>query len=363
MNDDDAKAPPPEPSAPHHLGGAVLPPFDFDEALAGVRDRGSALVLMHDNPDPDCMAAAECIKLLLTTRADLEVTIARGGIIGRPENRAMVNVLGLTHVPIETVDFDAYGVIAMVDTQPETGNNSLPTGHRVDIVVDHHPLRGPAVRAPWCDIRDGYGASSTITYDYLRRAGLMVDSMLATALLYAIKSETRDLGREVSEHELAAYQELVPRADMAKLHAIAEPKVPAAHFASLDRALRNAEVRGPLLTANLGALDYPDLVAEMADLLLPYERARWVMCLGQHNGNVYLSLRTDEQHAHAGGVIRRLVSGRGAAGGHGMIAGGRLHARVTGEAELARVYSELADGLAKELGLASAPAVPLIARG
>ncbi len=336
--------------------------FDFDEALARVRDRGTALVLMHDNPDPDCMAAAECMRLLLTARADLDVTIARGGIIGRPENRAMVNVLGLQHMPVDQVDFGAYGVIAMVDTQPETGNNSLPVGHRIDIVVDHHPLRGPAVRAPWCDIRDGYGASSSITYDYLRRAGLMVDANLATALLYAIKSETRDLGREASEHEMAVYQELVPRANMEMLHDIAEPKVPAAHFASLDRALRNAEVRGMLVTANLGDLDYPDLVAEMADLLLPYERARWVMCVGQHNGNVFLSLRTDQEHAHAGGVIRRLVAGRGAAGGHGMIAGGRLHARVNGDGELSKVYAELAEGLARELGVNHEIIVPLIAR-
>jgi nanoRNase/pAp phosphatase (c-di-AMP/oligoRNAs hydrolase) len=334
--------------------------FDFDEALARVRDRGKALVLMHDNPDPDCMAAAECMRLLLTARADLEVTVARGGIIGRPENRAMVHVLGLQHVPVEQIDFGAYEVICLVDTQPETGNNSLPLGHRVDIVVDHHPLRGPAVRAPWCDIRDTYGASSSITYDYLRRAGLSVDANLATALLYAIKSETRDLGRESSEHEMGVYQELVPRADMEKLHDIAEPKVPAAHFASLDRALRSAEVRGMLVTANLGSLDYPDLVAEMADLLLPYERARWVMCVGQHASSVFLSLRTDEEHAHAGGVIRRLVAGRGAAGGHGMIAGGRLHAPVAGDGELARIYAELADGLARELGVEKEPVVPLI---
>jgi nanoRNase/pAp phosphatase (c-di-AMP/oligoRNAs hydrolase) len=336
--------------------------FDFDEALARVRDKGKALVLMHDNPDPDCMAAAECMRLLLTARADLEVTVARGGIIGRPENRAMVHVLGLEHVPVEQIDFAAYPVIALVDTQPETGNNSLPPGHRVDIVVDHHTLRGPAVRAPWCDIRDTYGASSSITYDYLRRAGLIVDSKLATALLYAIKSETRDLGRESSEHEMAVYQELVPRADMEKLHDIAEPKVPAAHFASLDRALRNAEVRGTLVTANLGALDYPDLVAEMADLLLPYERARWVMCVGQHAGSVFLSLRTDQEHAHAGGVIRRLVAGRGAAGGHGMIAGGKLHAQVQGDGELGRIYAELADGLARELGVEKEVIVPLIDR-
>jgi nanoRNase/pAp phosphatase (c-di-AMP/oligoRNAs hydrolase) len=331
----------------------------LDERLALVRGRGQALVLMHDNPDPDCMAAAECLRVLLEQRAELRVDVARGGIIGRPENRAMVQLLGLVHIPVEAVDFARYDVIAMVDTQPETGNNSLPPGHRIDIVVDHHPLRGPAVRAPWCDIRDGYGASSTITYDYLRAAALPIDSRLATALLYAIKSETRDLGREASEHEVSAYREIMPFADMELLGRIAEPKVPAAHFVALDRALRSAEVRGSLVSANLGALDYPDLVAEMADLLLPFERARWVMCLGQHRGTVYLSLRTDQAHAHAGGVIRRLVAGKGAAGGHGMIAGGRLDGKVADDAELKRVYGDLVEALATLLGVTEPPA-PLV---
>jgi nanoRNase/pAp phosphatase (c-di-AMP/oligoRNAs hydrolase) len=340
---------------------ALLPPLaPLAERLARVRGRGDALVIMHDNPDPDCMACAECLRLVLEQKAGLRVTVARGGIIGRPENRAMVQVLGLAHLPVEQIDFARYGVVALVDTQPETGNNSLPPGHPVDIVVDHHPLRGPAARAPWCDIRDDYGASSTIAYDYLREQGLPIDRRLATALLYAIKSETRDLGREASPHEYAAYLELLPKADLELLHAIAEPKVPAAHFAALDRALRSAEVRGKLVTANLGALDYPDLVAEMADLLLPFERARWVMCVGQHDGLVYLSLRTDEPHAHAGGLIRRLVAGKGAAGGHGMVAGGRLDAAVKDAADLAAVHAALVDGLARELGVESQPPVPLI---
>ena len=33
---------------------------------------------------------------------------------------------------------------------------------------------------------------------------------------------------------------------------------------------------------NLGTLDYPDLVAEIADLLLSYENAHAVLCLGEY---------------------------------------------------------------------------------
>jgi nanoRNase/pAp phosphatase (c-di-AMP/oligoRNAs hydrolase) len=335
--------------------------FDLDAALAGVRGRGPGLILTHDNPDPDSMAAAEGLKALLEAEAGVACTVARGGIVGRAEKRSMVSVLGLDHIDVHQVDLAAFPLIAVVDTQPETGNNSLPPGHRVDIVIDHHPRRPPSLRAPWCDVREDYGASCTIVYSYLRERKVALSSKVATALLYAIKSETRDLGRESSEHEFEAYAELLRLADLAKLYAIAEPKVPAAHFATLDRALRAAEVRGPLVSANLGALSYPDLVAEIADLLLPFDAAHWVLCVGQHVGAVYLSMRTDVEHAHAGQLIRGIVDGKGAAGGHGQIAGGRLHRPVASDEELAMVYADLVRDLAKALRIEQTP-VPLVPR-
>jgi nanoRNase/pAp phosphatase (c-di-AMP/oligoRNAs hydrolase) len=223
-------------------------------------------------------------------------------------------------------------------------------------------VRPASRRAPWCDIREDFGATSTISYSYLRDRKVPVSKTVATALLYAIKAETKDLGRESSEHEFEAYSELLRLADLEKLYAIAEPKVPAAHFAALDRALRAAEVRGPLVTANLGQLSYPDLVAEVADLLLPYDRAHWVLCVGQHEGAVYLSMRTDVEHAHAGQLMRSIVDGKGAAGGHGQIAGGKLHRPVAGDEELGIVHADLVAQLARALRIAEAPK-PLIPRG
>ncbi|MGZ3427261.1 MAG: DHH family phosphoesterase, partial [Polyangia bacterium] len=131
------------------------------------------------------------------------------------------------------------------------------------------------------------------------------------------------------------------------------------HFVALDRALRSAMVWGELLAINLGALDYPDLVAEVADLMLPYEKAHWVLCVGQHNRTVFLSVRTDINDATAGALIRRVVGSNGAAGGHGMIAGGRMFAEVRDEAALKSVYDELVARLVLELKLSAAP-TPLL---
>src|SRR4029078_9924925 len=98
--------------------------------------------------------------------------------------------------------------------------------------------------------------------------------------------------------------------DLGRLQAISAPKVGREHFVAIDRALRNAMCWGDLVAVNLGELDFPALVAEVADLLLPYERAHWVVCVGHHDGVVYLSVRTDREDAKAGSMVPRVGVGR-----------------------------------------------------
>jgi nanoRNase/pAp phosphatase (c-di-AMP/oligoRNAs hydrolase) len=259
--------------------------FDLPSALGRVRARlgaarGRALLLTHDNPDPDSMAAALGLRKLLGT-AGVDSVLGLGGIIGRAENRAMVRELKIDLVPFERLDLATFDLVALIDTQPGTGNNSLPHERGADIVIDHHPPREDDGRTLWRDIRPELGATATIVYGYLKQAQVALDTQLATAFLYALKSETRDLGREAGADERDAYVELLPQADLHRLYAITSPKVGREHFVAVDRALRNAVCWGELLAVNLGSLDFPDLVAEVADLMMPYDRAHWVLCVAR----------------------------------------------------------------------------------
>jgi hypothetical protein len=49
-----------------------------------------ALVLTHDNPDPDAIASAAGLGFLIERISGIPVTVAFGGIIGRAENRSLM---------------------------------------------------------------------------------------------------------------------------------------------------------------------------------------------------------------------------------------------------------------------------------
>lgn len=333
-------------SEPHHPADgepSSFPrrPFDLDKALAALRGKASALIYTHDNPDPDSLAAAVGLKRLLEGETGATVTLALGGIVGRAENRAMVEVLHIPLTRVEDLDPGKFDVVAIVDSQPGTGNNSLAGDRPVDIVIDHHPPRMESASAPWCDLRPELGATCTIVLQYLRERHVPIDAALATGLFYALRTETRDLGRESTDAERAAYLYLVPLVDHEMLFRMSHPKVPRDHFVALDRALRSAHVFGDLVAANLGELTYPDLVAEVADLLLSYDGARFVLCCGRYAGRAYLSLRTDAAEGRAGTLMRQLIGAEGAAGGHGTMAGGRLHAPFASHAELQPTFDRL----------------------
>jgi nanoRNase/pAp phosphatase (c-di-AMP/oligoRNAs hydrolase) len=334
--------------------------YDLEPALARLRGRHALLIYMHDNPDPDALASAFGLKRVVEHALPIKATLVLGGIVGRAENRAMVETLRIPLVPAETLDPSAYDAVAIVDSQPETGNNSLPPGRPIDVVIDHHPAREESAQVPWRDIRPELGATSTIIVEYLRALNAPLDTPLATALFYALRAETRDLGREATHAERVAYLFLFPLVDFHLLSLISQPKVPREHFAALDRALRSAQVWSDLVTVNMGSIAYPDLVAEVADLLLAWEGAHFVLCCGCYGDRFYLSLRTEPSERRAGTLMRQLISSEGAAGGHGTMAGGRLFRPLATDAERRATFDQMVSRLLDLIGRGNPPHAPLI---
>jgi nanoRNase/pAp phosphatase (c-di-AMP/oligoRNAs hydrolase) len=319
------------------------------------------LIVTHDHPDPDSLAAAMALKHLITVKTGQPTTVAFGGIIGRGENRAMVHELDIELVPFDALDMDRFEVVCMVDTQPGTGNNSFPCGREVHLVIDHHPRRDSCQTVPWVDVREEYGASATILHEYLLTQGVSFSTKLATILFYAIKSETQDLGREWSQADRKAYLQLFPLANNRILFNILHPQVPRAYFAHFSHAIRNAVIYGDVLVFNMFDVDNPDMVAEMADFLLRADEIATVLGMGRYDGSAVLSFRTLRSDLNAAELMQSVVAGLGTAGGHGMIAGGQIRG-LGGERESQQQLEQtLTHRLLQQLGRYPAPGLPLVA--
>lgn len=304
------------------------------ERLLGLlKGKSSMLIVMQDYPDPDAIAAAVALRALANARAEIQCSMAHGGTVGRAENRALVDYLDLNLRNVRELDLARYDLIAMVDTQPGAGNNSLP-GHVIPhIVIDHHPIRRTTRQAEFTDVRSRYGATCTILYEYLMACQVEIEAPLATALVYGIRSDTQDLGGESTRPDIEAFSALYPEANRRMLAEIQSRRVPAAYFRLLMQGIVRARLFDARIVSDLGETDNPDMIGEIADLLLRLEGAAWALCYGTFQGRMLLSLRTSDPDANAGRIMRGIVSAYGTGGGHHALAGAQIDLSALTERE------------------------------
>lgn len=316
------------------------------------------VILTHNDPDPDSIASAWGLAWLLESALRAQCTLVYSGIIGRAENRAMVEHLGIPLQHATRVDLKPESAIILVDTQPGIGNNILPNSIVPLAVIDHHPANMHSVSVPFRDIQTHVGATATIVTRYLWAMGNEPSRALATALFYAIKTDTLGLSRGASRTDAVAYLYLHERADLPTLGAIERAQLPLAYFAAMGRALRRARLCGNIVVTTLGSVQHPDMAAEVADLLARLQGVGWVLSIAVFGNDIILSLRATEPNLNAGRVIQELVADSGSAGGHEYAAGGRLH--ITGSAAAAQ--KRLLQRFEQLMSISLAEGKPLITR-
>lgn len=303
------------------------------------------LILPHDFPDPDALAAAYALYYLAKVKFDIESRIAYRGIIGRTENRAMVKLLRIPLHRMQKLDLKRHPHVAMVDTQPDFRNNPFPRNRRATLVIDQHEPTKP-VAADLALIDTGCGATCVILAEALLMAGVDMPIRLATALAYGILSDTQNLYRAARADVIQTYLKVLHQSDMKLLHRIQNPPRSKSFFVTLGRCIQEAEKYRHLVVSHLGEVKTPDLVAQMADFLLTYDNVRWSFCTGRYKGRLHLSLRTARNDVQAGEILRDVVEDRSLAGGHRSIAGGSVR---VGENEPEPVWEAREEELQKRL--------------
>jgi nanoRNase/pAp phosphatase (c-di-AMP/oligoRNAs hydrolase) len=283
---------------------------------------GPLLVVAHDNPDPDAIASAVGLARIAET-VGVAAEPRYGGEIAHQENRAMVNLLDLSLSTVDGADLEAYGGIALVDHSRAGINDSLPEGTPVDVVIDHHPPRGP-VEGSFVDVRPDAGATSTLIAEYLSRLGIEPDRPLATALLYGIRIDTRDFTREVSIPDFEAAASLTPHVDESTLDRVESPSVSPETLRVLATAIDRRDVRGSTVASCVGEITDRDALAQAADRLLDLEGIAVTFVYGYMDGVIYGSARTRGTDLDVGELLRDALAQAGSAGGHANMAGAQV---------------------------------------
>ena len=306
------------------MGRAKTPALQLERLSAVLDGARNMLIIVQNTPDPDAIAAAAALRELANQRHEIACSIGHSGAVWRAENLAHLRYLNLKTRTLADLDLDRFDRLAMVDAQPGAGNVSFDSAVRLDVVIDHHPIRPETRSARFTDIRSRYGATSTILYEYLTAAEVAIPTPVATAMVYGIRSDTQDLGRESTRADLEAFLDLYPDANARALGRIVQAPLPRSYFSKLRIALDQATIYGNRVVSYLGHLDSPEMVAEAADLLLRAEEIDWAMCLAVIDGWLHLSLRTTDRDRNAGHIARNLGGRRGFGGGHQALAAAQI---------------------------------------
>lgn len=296
----------------------------LDKLFDAVADVQQLTIVLHNNPDPDAVAAGAALKFLLEKKVGLQADIVYQGVIGRAENKALVEYLDIPLHQLSDENPELPENLALIDTHTEAKNNPIPEGIEPLIVIDHHNnyIDG---RGAFCDIRPHMGATATMMTEYLQAADCKPSRRLATALLYGIKTDTMALSRNTTTADVNAYCYLSTLADVEAFLSFDQAQVPAGYFRGLAIAMAGAKVYGDgLVISYLLELPYPDLVAEIADLLLRLEGSKWVVCFGTFQKQIHFSIRTLDETISVNRLAQTIAGSEGSAGGRETIAGGQI---------------------------------------
>ena len=300
------------------FGGPLL--TEFSRSLTRLKvqqyqrffsDADRVLILLHNDPDPDAMASGLALRNVLRRTKQTAIIAALQGVT-RPENQRMLNLLDIHVEIIRQEQVAEYERVAMVDVQPHYFGDLID---RVDLVIDHHPEQ-PGYSAVYKDIRANYGSTSTILTEHLRAVDANISERTATAMLYAIKSDTLFFNRQANRVDIDAFSYLYPLADAALIRKMEGAEITMERLEYVVKAQQHGRLVEQVFCAFLGNSPREDFIPYVADFYLQLENVKWTIVSGIVNDSLIMSVRNLGYSRNAGEFVRKYFADIGSAGGH-----------------------------------------------
>ncbi len=254
------------------------------------RHRGEKhLVILHDYPDPDAIAAAFAHRLISSTYG-IDIDITYTGKISHNQNLALVKLLGIDLIPYDgKLDLSHYQGSIFLDNQGTTVNGivkALETA-RVPVlfILDHHEPQNN-LTAEFSDIQK-VGSTATIYTDYIEQGLFKLQKenkshvAVATALMHGIMTDTTGFTRAGDQdYHAAGYLSQYRDADM--LDQIMNQARPKKVMDIISRALENRIVVENHSIAGIGYLRAGDrdAIPQAAEFLMKEENVHTAIVYG-----------------------------------------------------------------------------------
>lgn len=300
------------------FGGPLLTEFSRSLTRAKViqyqrylADAERLLILLHNDPDPDALASGLAVRNVLHRTKTTAIIGAVQGVT-RPENLRMVNLLDIHVDPVTPESIKEFDRVVMVDVQPHYFGGLID---RADLIIDHHPEQ-PGYTSVFKDIRPDYGSTSTILTEHLRAVDVNISERTATAMLYAIKSDTLFFNRQTNRVDIEAFSYLYPLADPTLIRKMEGAEITRERLDYVLKAHMMGKISGQVFCASIGDSPREDFIPYVADFFLQLEDVKWTVIAGRVNDALVISVRNLGYSKNAGEFVRRYFSDVGNAGGH-----------------------------------------------
>src|SRR5262249_10714677 len=149
-----------------------------------------------------------------------------------------------------------------------------------------------------------------------RAVDVNISERTATAMLYAIKSDTLFFNRSTNRVDLEAFSYLYPLADAALIRKMEGAEITLERLDYVMRAYRGGTMADQVFCPFVGSPPREDFIPYVADFFLQVEDVKWTIVAGIVNETMVISVRNLGYTKNAGEFMRRCFADIGSAGGH-----------------------------------------------
>lgn len=293
--------------------------IELNHLLNSISAHNKVYIQPHDIPDPDAIASSFGLKHFLDV-LNIKAQIIYVDSIEKANSRTMLEIFGIdmdlkedTYVPHED------DLIILVDTQIGHSNVTHLNSRHVG-VIDHHRDMGNNDYV-FMDVRPELGACSTIIASYFKQLAIEPEINVATALLYAIMTDTDNLVRSNNFLDLEMFYWLYKLSDLTKIKHLRMNEIGLSDLEAYTRALQNIEIYGATCFVDIGDCN-DSLLGTISDMVFTIEHVDIIVSYANRSDGIKLSIRSGDKQIKANNLVNFIIDNHGTGGGHDEMAGG-----------------------------------------